>query len=419
MLIYELRGRIGGARALLAGAAMAFASPAAAQTIDFWTLFTGPDGEAISSMVEEFNETAGADSDINVNLLIIPWDDFNTKLSVSMASGQAPALTIVNSDRVPVYAKQGALEVFTPEELEAAGISSDDYIAQSWEAGAYEGQQYGVPLGMFPRHIYYNRDLFEQAGLDPDQPPQTGDELLAAAEAIDALGEDIHGLVFETSDTGTFRDFYSRYWQYEDSLYNEDRTGVSEGFRDAATKVLNDIQKLIDAGVTPERDVEDMGQLFAQNRVGIVFDQITDLNLYRAARENQGVEFGVAPFPVFGEQPATFAMAHEFLIPKGTSAEERAAAMEFISWVGDRGFEWAMTGKVPSQLSVLEEDRFQAEPELKAIADARDAIRFPPSIVEQPDVDRIVREAMEAFYAGRADIDQTVDNMVRGIENAL
>ncbi|QQA42707.1 extracellular solute-binding protein [Pelagovum pacificum] len=400
-------------------ALMAVATPASAQSIDFWTLFTGPDGEAISDMVAEFNESAGADADVEVNLLVIPWDDFNTKLSVSMASGQAPALTIVNSDRVPIYANQGALEAFTAEELETAGINKDDYIAASWDAGMFEGEQYGVPLGMFPRHIYYNKALFEQAGLDPESPPTTGEEVLAAAEAIEALGDDVHGMIFAKSGSGAFRDFYSRYWQYNPDLYNEDMTDVSDGFEEAATNVLNDIQAMIDADVSPENEVDDPGQLFAQNKVGIVFSQITDLNLYKAAAENQGVEYGVAPFPVYGNEPATFAMAHEFLIPRGASAEDRAAALTFIEWVGARGFEWAMTGKVPSQLAVFEEERFQAEEDLVTIADIRDTIHFPPSIVAQPDVDRVVREAMEAFYAGRADVDQTVQNLVRGIASEL
>jgi multiple sugar transport system substrate-binding protein len=398
---------------------LAAASPAAATDVDFWTLFTGPDGQAISDFVDEFNAGAGAENDVKVNLLIIPWDDFNTKLSVAIASRQAPALTIVNSDQLPVYAKQGALEEFTADELASAGIAEADYHPASWGAGQYDGKQYGVPLGSFPRHIYYNKKLFEQAGLDPNSPPQTGAEVLEDAKAIRALGGDIYGVIFPVTGSGAWREFYSRYWQYADDLYNADMTDVADNFTEAATKVLTDIQALRDAGVAPTQDVNELDAFFAQGRTGIAFSQITNLNLYRTAAQAQGLEYGVAPFPTYGDKPATFAMAHEFLIPKGATEEERAAAMVFIKWVGERGLEWANTGKVPSRLSVLEDERFKADPDLSTIAAAGDRMHFPPSIVEQPAVNRVVQDAMEAFYAGRADIETTVETMAKGIKNEL
>jgi multiple sugar transport system substrate-binding protein len=413
----NVRGRAPLVSALCLG--LAAATPAAATDIDFWTLFTGPDGQAISDFVDEFNASAGAESDVKVNLLIIPWDDFNTKLSVSIASRQAPALTIVNSDQLPVYAKQGALEEFTEDELAGAEIAASDYHQQSWEAGQYDGKQYGIPLGSFPRHIYYNKKLFEQAGLDPNSPPQTGAEVLEDAKAIKALGGDVYGVIFPVTGSGAWREFYSRYWQYSDSFYNADMTDVADDFAEVATKVLTDIQTLRDAQVSPTQDIAELDAFFAQGRVGISFSQITNLNLYRTAADAQGLEYGVAPFPTYGDKPATFAMAHEFLIPKGATEEERAAAMVFIKWVGERGYEWAQTGKVPSKLSVLEDERFKADPDLSTIAAAGDRMHFPPSIVEQPAVNRVVQDAMEAYYAGRTDIEATVETMAKGIKNEL
>jgi multiple sugar transport system substrate-binding protein len=63
------------------------------------------------------------------------------------------------------------------------------------------GQRYYVPVGADVTLMIYNRELFEEAGLDPDQPPATWDEFLAAAEAIEQLpnrptGENVHGTVF-------------------------------------------------------------------------------------------------------------------------------------------------------------------------------------------------------------------------------
>ena len=181
-------------------------------------------------------------------------------MSVAIASRKPPALTIVNSDQVPVYGKQGALDAFSDADLAAASINKDDYVEQAWAAGSYKGKQLGIPIDLFPRSIYYNKTLFEKAGLDPNKPPTTGAELLADAKAIGALGDGTYGVWFNLTGAGTFRNFYSLYWQYADSLYNADNTGLADGFADAAKKALTDIKTLIDAGVSPKQGLPGSGQ---------------------------------------------------------------------------------------------------------------------------------------------------------------
>jgi multiple sugar transport system substrate-binding protein len=385
---------------LLAAVAGAFlgAGGATAGTIDFWTLFSGPDGAAIDALVKEFNATDGKQAGVQVNLLIIPWDDFNTKLSVAIASRKPPALTVVNSDQVPVYANQKALDPFTAEELAAAGVDPTDYVPAAWNAGSFDGQQYGVPISIFPRSIYYNKDLFKQAGLDPDKAPATYDELMAAAKAVSALGNDIYGLYYQRSGSGTFRNFYSIYWQYEDSLYNADMTDVSPTFKETATKVLTQLQGFTEAGVSPTKDIgPEATKLFAQNKIGVAVMQITDLAVYQAAARDLGLNYGIAGFPTFGDHPAVFAMAHEFLIPRGTTADARKDALVFIKWIGEHGVDWAKTGKVSPQYSVIASDAYKALPEQSLVTASIDTAHFPAPLVKQPAVDTAVQRVLEEF----------------------
>ncbi|MHA6691364.1 extracellular solute-binding protein [Devosia sp. A449] len=416
------RSKLGYLRAALFGAAASCFSVtgAFAGSIEFWTLFSGPDGEAIDELVKTFNASAGQEAGVEVKLLIIPWDDFNTKLSVAMASRRAPALTVVNSDQVPVYANQGALDPFTAEELAAAGIHQEDYVPKAWEAGNFNGAQYGVPISIFPRSIYYNKDLFTEAGLDPEAPPATGAELMEDAKAIAALGTDKIGLFFNLTGSGTFRNFYSIYWQYEDSLYNADMTGLSDTFAATATKVLTELKSYIDAGVTPAKDIgPDATKLFAQNKIGITVAQITDLPVFQAAARDLGLNYGIAGFPTFGDEPAVFAMAHEFLIPRGTSPDARSDALTFIKWIGENGVEWAKTGKVSPQYSVIESDAYKALPEQMTVTASIETAHFPAPLVNQPAVDRVVQQTLEEFYAGRTTIEQAVAKLQAAIPPVL
>lgn len=392
---------------------------ALAGEVEFWSPFTGPDGTAIDALVKEFNAGAGAAAGVSVNLLIIPWDDYYTKLSVSMASRTAPDLAVMHSHQIAGFVKQGALEAYTPEEIAAAGLAEADYIPQLWSAGVVADQRYGVPIDAFPRHIYFNKTLFTEAGLDPDNPPRTGAELLDAATKIQALGNGVHGLHFQLNGSGAFRNFYSIYWQYQDELYNADQTDVAEGFADAAKKSLETLKAYMDAGLAPKEIISDVPAQFAQNKYGIVINQITDLPVYQAAAADQGLNFGVAPLPTFGERPATFALGHNFVIPRGTPPEARADALVFIKWIGDNSIAWAKTGKMPAKLTTLHSDEFKALPEQSIVATSLDYVHFPPALSVQPQVDRVVQTTAEAFYAGQVDIDQAVQMLVDGIRQEL
>ncbi|KAB0678545.1 extracellular solute-binding protein [Aureimonas leprariae] len=413
----RLRGALAATAAVLA---LGLSGPARAGTVDFWTLFSGPDGAAIEKLVNEFNSTAGKETDVQVKLLIIPWNDFNTKLSVAMASRKAPALTVVNSDQVALYANQGTLEPFTDEELAAAGIRKDDYVPAAWNAGTFKDKQYGIPISIFPRSLYFNKALLEKAGLDPMKPPATKAELLDYAQKTTDKANGVYGLFFSPTGIGTVRNFYSVYWQYADSIYNDDMSDVSDGFKETATKVLNDFKTFMDAGVVPDKDVsQDVTKLFAQNKIGMAVMQITDLPVFQAAARDLGLQYGIAGFPQIGERPAVFALAHEFLIPRGTSEAARKDGLTFIKWLGAHGVDWAKTGKVSPQRSVIDSAEYKALPEQEIVTGAIDTARFPPPIVKQPAVDKAVQQVLEQFFARRIDVDEAVEELASGIGSAL
>jgi ABC-type glycerol-3-phosphate transport system substrate-binding protein len=77
-----------------------------------------------------------------------------------------------------------------------------------------EGRQYGLPTSNYSMGLLYNRELFEQAGLDPDDPPSTWEEVRAAAREIGALGEGINGYgEYSVENTGG--------WHFTAAMYSE------------------------------------------------------------------------------------------------------------------------------------------------------------------------------------------------------
>ena len=388
---------------------------AAQTTVDFWSPFTGPDGETIEAMVESFNNTTGQEEGVEVNLLIVPWDEYYTKLTVAMASRQAPNLAIAHSHRIAGFAAEGALAPFTSEQLELAGIKGEDFIPALWNAGEIDGSRYAVPIDAFPRHLFYNRALFEQAGLDPDQPPQDLASLTEDAQSISDLGDDIYGLYFAQEGSWVARDFYAIYWQFADDLLAPDMTSVSADFEQAATKTLELMTKFKGDGLTPQQNL-DYAPLFLQGKLGIVFAQITDLPLFQNVAD---FDYGVAPFPTLGDQSATFALGHNFIIPLGQNDEALAADMAFVRWFSENSLDWTKGGKVPASFTVLNSPEFADLTDQSMVASQLDTMRLPPTIAQQPTVDRIVQETIEAVYAGRLSVEAAVAQMSQDIDEAL
>ena len=276
-----------------------------------------------------------------------------------------------------------------------------------------------MPIDAFPRHYYYNKALFEQAGLDAANPPKTGAELLDAANKIHALGNDTWGLYFQLTGSGVVRNFYSFYWQYQDDLYNADMTDVADGFAETAKKAVEALRPFLDSGASPKDVINDSAALFATNKIGMSLTQITDLPVYQAAAANQGLQFGVAPLPQFGDRPATFALGHNFVIPRGTPAAARADALVFVKWIGDNSLAWTKTGKMPAKVTTLESAEFQALPEQSIVATSLEYVHFPPALSVQPAVDRVVQQTIEAYYAGQVDSDTAVQMLADGIREEL
>lgn len=386
--------------------------------ITFWSPFTGPDGQVIEAMVNDFNQSAGPEAGVNVELLIVPWDEYYTKLTVSMASNQAPNLAISHSHRVPAFAQEGTLLPFTPEALESLSINSDDYLPALWNAGEYEGARYALPIDAFPRNIYYNKTVFENAGLDPEVAPTNMEELVAALEAIKASGgEETIPLYFGTTGSWAIRDFLTLYWQFEPNLLNEDGTGVSPNFHEAATQALEITTGFIEDGyavATPG----DWTALFAQNQVGIGFAQITHL---LSLSQIEGLEFGTGVFPVLGEEPATFALGHNFILPAGSGQDEAHvnASLTFIDWFGDNAFEWAAGGKVPATFAVIEDPEFETLESQAIVTSQMDYMKLPPIIPQQSEIDVILQENVEAVYGGQSSIEDAVNRMAGEINNLL
>jgi multiple sugar transport system substrate-binding protein len=156
--------------------------------IVYWEKWTGFEGEAMDRVVDAFNakERARAKREPGyrpIEVKTVTISRIEQKLLVAVAGGNPPDVAGIYSFMIASYVNKGALTDLTPL-LAEAGISKDDYIPAYFELGEYDGRVWALPTAPATTALHWNKRLFREAGLDPEVPPKTLEELDAFAEKL-------------------------------------------------------------------------------------------------------------------------------------------------------------------------------------------------------------------------------------------
>ncbi|MEA4999725.1 MAG: ABC transporter substrate-binding protein [Candidatus Limiplasma sp.] len=143
----------------------------------FWNGYTGPDQPVLEQIVNDFN---ASQDQVEIKMEIMPWDTLYQKLMPAMIAGNAPDVVAISVTRYSEYAMAGKLEALDSYIEKSTVITQDNLVPGLFNAGKYNGTQYALPMACAAMVMYYNKDMFRDAGLDPENPPKTMDELTAA-----------------------------------------------------------------------------------------------------------------------------------------------------------------------------------------------------------------------------------------------
>ena len=167
-----------------------------ANSIVVWTGDTIPDRVAATEeIIAAFTESTG----IKVKLVGVEEDQFNQALISAAAAGDLP--DVVGSQPLAAVRTLSANDLVNTEATAAVieSLGEDTFSERSLELTRDGDEQLSVPTDAWSQLLYYRTDLFEAAGL---QPPETYEDILAAAEALD--GDDVAGFVGATTPGDAF-----------------------------------------------------------------------------------------------------------------------------------------------------------------------------------------------------------------------
>ncbi|GAB4005216.1 hypothetical protein GCM10029992_52470 [Glycomyces albus] len=184
------------------------------------TMWTRAATEAQSqALVDEYNAT----HENQVELTVIPTDDYQTRVGTAAGNQELPDILSMDVVFAPRFTHAGAFADLT-EYVDALDFA-DDLAPSHIEVATVDDRKYMVPHTLDLSVLFYNKDLYREAGLDPEQPPTTLAEFAEHARAISELGDDAYGTFFGGNCGGCYVfTWWPTLWAEGAEVMNEDGT---------------------------------------------------------------------------------------------------------------------------------------------------------------------------------------------------
>ena len=353
------------------GAAASCPTSAQGQQITMWSPLTGPDGDEMTALATQFS----GDNPQGIKVQHVAQPEYLQKLNTAAAGNTLPDMTVIRVTDVPEMAARNIIQPMPDTVLSSVGGESlaGDFPEQVWNGGEYNGERYSIPLDVNPQVLYYNKDLFQQAGITmPTDRPLTREEFEAAVQALNKDG--VAGIAIGTLYSGeTFFDTLLR--QFGGRLANEEGTEAVYN-SEAGVQALTYLQQLKQQN-SPQLSGQGDPEVtqFQQGRAGMVIHgpwHISNL---------QKLPFtGFAQVPQFGDQYAVVGGSHQLALTTADPAKQAAAGC-WIGWLSENSVQWAKAGQVPARNSARESEQLASvAPPVAAFAAEAEAIQLLPSV---------------------------------------
>lgn len=391
-------------------------------TINFSTLFHSGDAQAMERIVDSYNEQH---DESQIVLTQGQWGQYYAQLRNAVITGNAPQLGITHTTRLPQM--QSALTTLNDTKagnlLEMAGINGEDYVDTLWEAGEVDGDRYMVPLDTHMWGFWYNRDIFKEAGLDPDNPPQRMDEFVEAANAIREEGYYAFHPAEDAEPRKLSRAWMIFYWQKGGELLNENMTRAT--FNNE--KGLEALEFLVD--IVQERDWNEPGtngfNQFSSGELGMFF---AGNWMYWTAEESE-VNWDFAYVPKFFDERATWGNSHNLVIPKqadGVSDELLVETAEALKWINENSHTWGIYGgHIPAYLPAQESEELKQsdtwQGALKEFADMANNgwMHYPIRHENASEINEAIQAQIQEAYNGSISPERALETAEENVNDIL
>ena len=351
--------------------------------------------------------------------------EYNAKLLSSAAAGSLPDVMFVSAESYRAIVSKGALWDITDQFDENYPL--DDFIDSSRQIMEVDGHVYGISSCTVSPIVYYNKDVFDQKGIDyPSADPEncwTIDEFRDVAKKL--TSDDIYGVYGLETVADTLN---AQLLSNGGTRYNEDYTKST--MNSPENKEVFEIIKAIrtEDGSAPDASTLDAvgmsaKQMLQTGKVAMLVDGSWSLQELAASDMN----IGMAPLPSYGKVLTT-GQAHLHCIAE--TSKHKDEAWQFLQFLSGMDYQGALVKSglwMPNRYSMYEDDavaqwydeKVHGDSYKKMLTYFRDAAVDPTALQLTSQARDIIAEETDMYFKQDQDIDTTLQNMDTRIDEAI
>ncbi|BCL72618.1 ABC transporter substrate-binding protein [Vibrio nigripulchritudo] len=411
---------------ILASSSLAYAADKTELTMYYPVAVGGALTQVVDGMVDDFEKQY---PDISVTAIYAGnYDDTRVKALAALKAGEPVQTSVLFSIDLLELKRMGVIRPFD----DFAKTSEDKAWLNSFypalmENGQHEGKTYGIPFQRSTIVMYYNKDAYRAAGLDPESPPTTWEALRETAAKL--VKKDGSGKVTQWGmmipSTGY------PYWMFGALTKQQGQTLMSSDGKTVnfnSPKVVEALEFWKDLGtkdqVMPKGTIEwgTLRQEFLEGNTAMMWHSTGNLT---AVLKNAKFDVGVAQLPANAELGSPTGGGNFYLLNSGTDSEQKAAykLVKFMS-SPERSAQWSIaTGYVGVSEAAYQTDALKnhAQKVPQAVV-ARDQLKHATAELATYEAGRVRKaldDAIQATLTGQSSAQQALDKAQKQAERLL
>lgn len=328
-------------------------------TISHWQHHSDARAELVQNFADEYD---GA----SIDFQSIPYESYFQKLGAALEAGNGPCVFQLPANILAEFHDRGQLAP-VPDSVMSADEIEEAFTPASIRLLKIEGEYYALPTDVQTLLLFYNDDLFEEAGLDPTQDFATWEDLRQAAIALtNTNGSKLTQAGLDISSS-PYQWYYSApTLAYEDGLVNDETNDVNYDSEPGYQAWDRLTSLVLDDGVDSPEFLAEQSK-FAIGKAGMTFREYTFTGVYNLTAPDLNFSVHVAP-PVADETFAPVASTSwSYAVSKDCADQD--AAWEWVSYLTSEDAQRTWTaegGELPSRSALLEDESLQDDPNVAA-----------------------------------------------------
>ncbi|MFZ2956083.1 MAG: ABC transporter substrate-binding protein [Candidatus Ozemobacteraceae bacterium] len=388
----------------------------------FWHAMGGPLGKVMEELIDRFNKKQNKYFVKSISMG--SYDTLAKKILASLVAQSGPDISQNYETLTKKFIKHKKIVCLDPFLASESEDIKKDIVPVLLENNTYDGKMWSFPFNKSVPVLYYNKDMFRKAGLDPEKPPRTFDEMASYARALTVRDENgnvkIYG--YSTNKANVWM-FECRVLQFGGRLVGE--SGDTSHFHEEpSVKALAFIQDLVKEGVAIEAQAFDHQNDFKAQRVAMIDNSIVS-KVHMEAGSGIRFDYGVAPLPSGATDSVILSGSNINIFDNG-DPEKIKGAWEFIKFFTgtDIGAEWsARTTYMPVRISSLHspilKNAMDKDPNLRAPYVQMEYCRFEPRLACWFEIRDLMADYLERATLEMGPPAKYLEQMSRDIDGIL